>query len=97
MATPYHKNPSPGGHEIYNFGTPFLGHHYYILNLSDHCPNVDKKMRRNIAFSLYVHSLAQEPSPGGYEIYNFGRPLVIITTYTFSLSDLCPSVENDEY
>ena len=24
MATPLHKNPSPGGHEIYNFGRPFL-------------------------------------------------------------------------
>ena len=30
MATPLHKNPYPGGHEIYNFGRPFLGHHYYI-------------------------------------------------------------------
>ena len=28
MATPEHQNPSPGGHEIYNFGTPFLGHQY---------------------------------------------------------------------
>ena len=28
MATPLHKNPCPGGHEIYNFGRPFLGHHY---------------------------------------------------------------------
>ena len=25
------------GHEIYNFGSPFLGHHYYILGLSDQC------------------------------------------------------------
>ena len=26
-------------YEIYNFGTPFLGHHYYmyILSLSDQC------------------------------------------------------------
>ena len=28
-----HKNPYPGGHEIYNFGTPFLGHQYYLLSL----------------------------------------------------------------
>ena len=24
-------------YEIYNFGTLFLGHHYYILDLSDQC------------------------------------------------------------
>ena len=29
----YHQNPSPGGHEIYNFDRPFLGHHYFILSL----------------------------------------------------------------
>ena len=27
MATPEHKNSCPRGHEIYNFGRPFLGHH----------------------------------------------------------------------
>ena len=31
MATPHHKNPCPGGHVIYNVGTPFLDHHYYTL------------------------------------------------------------------
>ena len=31
MATSKHKNPCPGGHEIYNFGRPFLCHHYYII------------------------------------------------------------------
>ena len=35
MVTPDHKNSSPRGHEIYNFGRPFLGHYYYILNLSE--------------------------------------------------------------
>ena len=33
MVTPQHKNPYPGGHEIYKFGRPFLGHHYYLLSL----------------------------------------------------------------
>ena len=63
MATPLHKNPCPGGHESYNFGGPVLSHHYYILNLSDPYPSVDKKRRRNIAFSLtvYGHAPAQEP------------------------------------
>ena len=31
MATPQHKNPCPKGHEIYNLGKPFLGHHCYAL------------------------------------------------------------------
>ena len=64
---PYHKNPSPSqGHKIYNFGRPFLGHHYYmyILNLSDPCPSVAKK-RRNIAFSLYGYAPTQEPLSQG--------------------------------
>ena len=26
------------GHEIYNFGRPFLGHHYYTLILYEPCP-----------------------------------------------------------
>ena len=34
---PLHKNPCLGGHEIYKFGRPILGHHYYILGLSDQC------------------------------------------------------------
>ena len=28
MATPLHKNPYPRGHEIYNFGRPFLQEFY---------------------------------------------------------------------
>ena len=65
MATPEHKNPCPGGHYIKNFGRPFLGYQYYILELSDPCPSVDKKRSRNIAFSLYGHAPAQEHLPGG--------------------------------
>ena len=40
MAMPQCKNPCPWGHESYNFGRPFLGHHYYILSgsLSDLFP-----------------------------------------------------------
>ena len=33
-----------GGHEIYNFGRPFLGRHYFILSLSDLGLGVEKKM-----------------------------------------------------
>ena len=42
--SPEHKNPCPRGHEIYNFGRPFLGHHYYIFGLSDQCLRVEKKI-----------------------------------------------------
>ena len=31
MATSQHKNHNPGDHEIYHFGRPFLGDHYFIL------------------------------------------------------------------
>ena len=74
MATPLHKNPGPcpGVHDIYNFGKPFLGHHYYILGLSDLCLGVEKRIFKEInsnnAFSLYDlcgHGLAQEPLPQG--------------------------------
>ena len=50
--------------KIYNFGSPFVGYHYYILSLSDVCLGIEKKIfKRNIAFSydLYGHTLAQEP------------------------------------
>ena len=48
------KKPCPRGHEIYNFGRPFPGNHYYIhvLDFSDPCLRVEKKTK-NIAFSLY--------------------------------------------
>ena len=42
-ATSKHKNPCSGGHEIYNFDRPFLGHHFSILSLYDLCSEVEKK------------------------------------------------------
>ena len=59
MITPQHKNPCPGGHEIYNFGRPFLGHHYYILGLSYLCLGVEKKIFKNYSnFTLFTPKLA---------------------------------------
>ena len=74
MATPSHKNPCPWGPEIHNFCKPFLGHHYHMRSLSDLCLGREKNIfLRNNAFSLYDlifdHILAQEPLPGGHEIY----------------------------
>ena len=49
MAMPEHKKPCPEGHEIYNFGTPFLGHHInYKLGLSNLCMGVEKKIFKEI-------------------------------------------------
>ena len=80
MTTLQHKNPCPWGHEIYNFGRPFLGHHYYILCLSDQCLGVEKKILKEIMQFCYMTYMAtpphKNPCPRGHEIYNFGRPFL---------------------
>ena len=48
MVMPQHKNPCVGGNEINNFGRHFLGHHKYILGLSDLCLGVEKKIFKQI-------------------------------------------------
>ena len=45
-----HKNPSPGGGEIYNFDRLFLAHYYHIVTFSARCPGVEKKMFEEIHF-----------------------------------------------
>ena len=42
MTLPKYKNPCPGGHKIYNYGIPYLGHHYYIFCLPGLCLGVEK-------------------------------------------------------
>ena len=37
-----------GGHEIYNSGRPFLGHHYFIISLTELCLGVENKILREI-------------------------------------------------
>ena len=54
MATPEHKNLCPWGHEIKNFGRPFLGHHYYILSLYDLCLVEEKKIFKEIMHFPYM-------------------------------------------
>ena len=85
MATPLRKNPCPRGHEIYMFGRPCLGHYYCILRFSDLCLGVEKKIFKEIKHFHYMTYMAtpqhKSPCPSGHEIYNFGRPsLIIITT-----------------
>ena len=43
MATLNIMTPALGSRK-YNFGRPFLGHHFFILNLSDLCLGVEKKI-----------------------------------------------------
>ena len=81
MATLQHNNPCPGGHEIYNFNRPYLGHHYYILSLFDLCLGVEKicKEIMHFHFMNYMDTPQHKnPCPGGHEIYNFVS-LVIMT------------------
>ena len=57
------------GHEIYNFGRPFHGHHHYTSSLSETMPRSRAEdFYRNNTFSLYDlygYALAQEPLPWG--------------------------------
>ena len=71
MATPQHKNPCPGGHESYNFGRPFHGHHNNTLSLSDLCLGVEKFLKEimHFHFMTYVAMPQQQnPCPGGHKI-----------------------------
>ena len=78
MATPQHKNPFSGGNEIYNFGIPFLGHHYYILYLSNGCPRGKKIKHITIRPCPSTRTLAL----GVMQFITFADPyLVIMTTY----------------
>ena len=86
MDTPLYKNPFPVGNEIYNFGRRFLRHHNYILSLSVLCLGVEKKIFQEIIYFHYMTYMAtplhKNPSPGGHEIYNFGRPFLVHNYYT---------------
>ena len=57
------RTPAPRGHEIYNFGRPYLGHHYYMLSLSEPCLWVEKKIQ---LYTFYP----QITSPWGWGSWN---------------------------
>ena len=58
MDTPNIRTLALGGHEIYNFGRPFLGHHYYTLSLSDLCLGVEKTIVKEIMHFHYMTYMA---------------------------------------
>ena len=94
-----YKNPCPGGHEIYNFGEPFLGHHYYTLSSPDLCLGVEKMIFKKKMYFHYITYMAtpqnKNPYSRGYEIHNFGKPFLSLYNYALSLSHSCPSIEED--
>ena len=86
-------------YEIYNFGTPFLGHHYYILSLSDLCMGKEEKkilkeiMHFNYNYVLFDNALAQKPLPQGFIKFTSLLTLSWSSIYIFGLSDLCLRVQ----
>ena len=46
----------PGGHEIYNFGTPSLVHDNLILSLTDLCSKVEMNIFVETVTKLITHS-----------------------------------------
>ena len=48
------QDPCPKGHEIYNFGIFFLGHHNFILILSVLCLGVEKWIFKEIMHFHYM-------------------------------------------
>ena len=90
MATPQHQNPCPGGHDSYNFGRPFLGHHYYyLLSLSDLCPRVKKKVFKEIMHFHYMTYMAtpqhKNPCPGVMKVTISVDPSLVMVTITIHL------------
>ena len=45
-------------YEIYNFVTPFLGHHYYTLSLFDLCLGEEKKIVKETMQFHYMTYMA---------------------------------------
>ena len=76
MPLPLHKNPCPGGYEIYNVGRPFLGHHYCTLSLYGPCPGVERKIFFKEIHQFYTfYPIITSPCGGrGHGIYNFLSP-----------------------
>ena len=63
MAMPYYKTPCPGGHEIYNFSRPFLGHHYFIVSFSDICLGIEKKIFKELMHFYYMTYSTDQTQP----------------------------------
>ena len=83
MNTPQHKNPCQGGHEIYNFGRPFLGHHYqpiYLVCLIFVWEQRRRFFKKYINYSRFTPKLPPLGS-GCDEICNLLSPYPTDATY----------------
>ena len=95
LAMPQYKNLCLGGHKIYNFGRPFLDHHYYFLSLSDLCLGVEKMFFQEIIFTIWLRC----PCPNkrifarGYWNLQSRQTFLGHQNFTLSLSDLCLGVK----
>ena len=79
-ATPFHSNPCPWGHEIYNFGRGFLDHHFIFI-LSAGCTGVKKTIFKEI-YQFYTFPQNRRPlGMGAHENYNFWSPSPTDATY----------------
>ena len=89
------RTPVPGLHYIYNFCRPLVGHQYHIhvLHLSDPCPSVDKKRRRNILLTIWPCPSSRTTAPGVMIFTILVDPSMVIITILFSSFDLCLDVE----
>ena len=94
MGMSQHKKPCPWGHEIYNFGKPFFGHHNCILNLSDLCLGVQKTLFEKRIMHFKYNDLKyitmpqyKNSGPGVMKVTMLVNPsLVIITIHLFCLN-----------
>ena len=77
-----HKNPCPGGKQIYNFGRPFLGHHCYILTQSDLSLGLEEKVFKEIHQFLTFYP--KITSPWGWGSWNL--QFLIVLSYRSSYS-----------
>ena len=78
-----HKNPCPGSHEIYNFGRPFLCHHYYIFILSDPRLGVcmDVCLEFFILLRIFSYSHGDVASIGeGLQILTYAQHLWLLSS-----------------
>ena len=96
MTKPLHKNPCPGGHEIYNFN---VDSSLVIITKLSVCLISAWVKRRNflqISCIFTIWLFWPHPStkscPGGHEIYNFVESFLWHHNYTLSLSNLCLGV-----
>ena len=84
MQRPNTRTPAPGVTIFTNLCRPFLGHHYYILGLSDLCLRVEKILKEKCI--IWPRPSTRTPAPGVMKFTNWVEPsLVIITTYLVCL------------